>query len=54
MKLKVTHAGMWATREDIYDVDDDELIVLLKRALLEIREDQLVGKFIIPSEVTKK
>jgi hypothetical protein len=43
MKVKITHAGMWGSSENIYEIDDDEILALLKRALVEIREDQMIG-----------
>jgi hypothetical protein len=39
MKIKRIHSGTWSTTETTYDIDDDEVIGLLKRVILELREE---------------
>lgn len=50
MKIKVTNNGTWSTTEKIYDIDDDEIIGILKRVLIEIRDDEIVKNSKIKEE----
>lgn len=39
MKIKRCHKGVWSETEETFEIDDDEIIGLLKRILQEFRDD---------------
>jgi hypothetical protein len=39
MKVRWCHKGVWAETEEIFEIDDDEVIGLLKRILQEFRDE---------------